>query len=206
MIGLLLSLAISASAAEAPFYLREAKSARDVGSLNENFRATSDAIRRSDLTNGGTIDGTVTTDEICFADGTCQTTAPVAPDSVEISSQAARLSNVGWGSVPIICRSTLTVSGSTFTVHANINSTLPSAGTVVTGYLVDGQCPSSMVCSKTAANVRTPWLGSSVGNNSFSINIREILAPGEHSFCIWSSNDAGATTTGNFLDFWVEYK
>lgn len=78
MIGLLLSLAISASAAEVPFFNREVKSARDVGSLNENFRATSDAIRKSDLTNGGTIDGTATIDQVCFPDGTCQTTAPTA--------------------------------------------------------------------------------------------------------------------------------
>lgn len=75
MIGLLLSLAISASAAEVPFFNREVKSARDVGSLNENFRATSDAIRKADLTNGGTIDGTATIDEVCFPDATCQTTA-----------------------------------------------------------------------------------------------------------------------------------
>ena len=74
--GLLLALAIPASASEVPFFTREVKDLRDVGALNENSRALSDGIRRSDLTNGGINDGTLPTiPAIKFSDGTTQTTA-----------------------------------------------------------------------------------------------------------------------------------
>lgn len=71
----LLALAISTHAAEPPFYTREVKDLRDVGALNENSRALADGIRKSDLTNGGIVDGDLTPDRLCFPDGTCQTAA-----------------------------------------------------------------------------------------------------------------------------------
>lgn len=59
MTGLLLALAIPASASEVPFYNREVKDLRDVGALNENSRSLADGIKKSDLTNGGTINGSL---------------------------------------------------------------------------------------------------------------------------------------------------
>lgn len=82
LLWLMLVLAPPARASEPPFYLRETAGRRDVGGINENDRALADSIRRTDLTNGGSVAGSLTLtgtgNGIVFPDGTTQTTAVIS--------------------------------------------------------------------------------------------------------------------------------
>ena len=73
VLSFLLALASISNATEPPFYLQSTQGQQDVGGLNQNDRSLADSIRKTDLTNGGTINGS-----LCFSDGTCQTTAATA--------------------------------------------------------------------------------------------------------------------------------
>jgi len=111
MNGILLLLALQASAVEPPFYNREVKDLRDVGALNENSRALAGGIRKIDLTNGGTINGS-----LCFADGTCQTTAPAASVTVVSSftypATSITATNTSWsGCLAAVSTLTMTTVG-----------------------------------------------------------------------------------------------
>ena len=75
----LAAFAAMASATEPLYYNRTVEDQRDVGSINENFRTGADAARRADLTSGGTIDGQLIVDSLCFnSTSDCQTTAAVS--------------------------------------------------------------------------------------------------------------------------------
>jgi hypothetical protein len=127
--------------------------------------------------------------------------------NVHNSSQAVRIVDVSWGSAGLVCKSTLTVIGSTFTIIAGVS--INSAGAppvVVAGYLFDGVAPTAFNPSATCSGNKTPWKMSMVSQDdvSFSINARETAAHGSHNICIWACNSQGTTAGGN-LDFRVEY-
>jgi len=80
-----------AAATEVPFFFEKVETTEDFGAVNENFRAVADSVRRTDLTNGGTIEGGLTVTGannnliinganagITFPDNTTQTTAVTA--------------------------------------------------------------------------------------------------------------------------------
>jgi hypothetical protein len=120
----------------------------------------------------------------------------------QASTQAARLTGVNWGHVGLVCRSTLTITGSTITVHASGHIQTPGAGSYVAGYLIDSACPTAWTCSSTLLSNVSPWRGEGDTNAAFTIAAREMQAQGAHNICVWAGHDAGTTANG-VLEFWL---
>ncbi len=137
-----------------------------------------------------------------FPDGTTQVTAATA---TEASSAAVRMTGVSWGSVGLVARSTLTISGSTITIHASMSVTTAGSGNTFAGYLIDGRCPDRYTCSSTCASNVTPWKTNNDTNSYITLQARETVASGSHTVSIWVCNDAGTTAAGT-SEFWIEAK
>lgn len=119
--ALLLALVCSVSATEVPSYLRETAGQKDVGGINENFRSLADTARKIDLTNGGSVDGTLTVKSIAFPDGTSQTTAASGTTFGPTAySNAMDYSNVVHGVWSVVAYSSFTAAASV--VYTNFNS------------------------------------------------------------------------------------
>ncbi len=138
---------------------------------------------------------------IIFGDGTEQTTAYTDLTS----TQAARITGLSWGSAGIVCRSTLTITASTITIHASIKVVGTGAGNANAGYLIDGACPSGHTCSGTCTSNVNPWETNNDTNHSLTIVARETKASASHDVCIWACSDAGTVASG-VLEFWLEGK
>lgn len=133
LLWLMLVLAPPARASEPPFYLRETAGRRDVGGINENDRALADSIRRSDLTNGGSVAGSLTLtgtgNGIVFPDGTTQTTA------------ASAAGGAPFGPTAVTSTVTLTnpATGS-YTITASTSFTSSTSNIFITGFSTGMQC------------------------------------------------------------------
>lgn len=90
---LLLLASCVAHADDTPFYLKALSSQRDISAINENFRSAADSVRKTDLTNGGTVSGDLTATRICFPDGTCQSTAATSLYDATITTFTTRIPN-----------------------------------------------------------------------------------------------------------------
>lgn len=193
IIGILLALAFSVQAGEVPFYTREIKDLRDVGALNENSRSLADGIRKTDLTNGGTVNGS-----LCFADGTCQTTATstftpsvstktlytgaITPSNASgfVGCQATTMTI----SVPVASTVTATLQTGGFRTNFNIYGGM---SILVDGAFLEGCTISAPCWNYQDTNGSTP----SISQLSYSADV--YLSAGSHTFCFGAwANTASA--------------
>ena len=129
-------------------------------------------------------------------------TTPTGP--VHTSTQAARATNISWGSAGLVCKSTLTVTGSTIAIQGLVlvDQGAASADYAI-GYLVDGKCPSGWACSTTCTSNTFIYTNGANSKTMMAFNWRETAASGSHSVCIWAC-DAAGTDPGGALEFWLE--
>lgn len=209
-LGLLLALALSAFAAEPPFQMMGVEGQRDIGGFNQNDRALSDAVRRTDLTNGGSVsgslavDGTLTVDQITFPDGTSQTTAASAAASVSSRTcvDLTGFADDGYVNTQYLGRaisgSTVSLTASSFTVifegsFCDNTNCANSSGEAIT-FIVDGGYPpaDSGLGLPALSSSRACKLGGAPAGNGGSAYImckRQVrLAHGHHIFAAVSNN------------------
>ena len=220
---------------ETPYLLRDISDGRGVSAINENFRSVSDNLRRTDLTNGGSVGGDLTVTGASTVSGnlavsgaltvTGATTLnnPVTVSSfttfnssvtinggtfgnVHNSTQSNRMTGINWGTTGLMCRSTLTVVGSTITIRAqgSIDQSAAAAD-YSAGYLINGACPRGFTCSATCTSNRGGWTLLNGGNTftPFSLQFRDTVAHGSTNICIWACDGTGTDATGT-LEFWLE--
>lgn len=207
LLWLMLVLAPPAGALEPPFYLRAASGERDVGGLNENDRALADSVRRTDLTNGGTVSGTLTIsgtgNGITFPDGTTQTTAPTA-----VSITAAQTSSVAFtatldqrgGSAACFSGSSIaiTMNGGVgfdvWLVGGGVNAT--ATASTFCNVLQDG----AFLGGKTQTSTTSLWyIAPGIGgtyNYSWRVTFPAASA-GSHTYCLTCASGTGAVTIGD---------
>lgn len=132
---------------DVPFYLQEVEGKKDIGAINENFRSTSDKIKKIDLTSGGTVAGNLTLsgsgNGIVFPDGTVQVSSPAASSSVSIISISTR-SYSGDQSITataspgnFVTSSTLTITGLSANSKVMICASIPTVAGVLRRVAID---------------------------------------------------------------------
>lgn len=136
-------LSVTVKAADVPFFLRDLTTQRDVAGLNENFRATTDAIRKSDLTSGGTVSGDLTSNRVCFPDGTCMSSAVSTDTStVYASSQTLVPSGSYANTINSVCIATVTFTPGNLplavTYIGAMSLAAPTQNEIGWGYLING--------------------------------------------------------------------
>ena len=228
LLGVLIARgALPVVAAETPFPIREPKTAQDAAAINQNFRSLSDDVRKfrgtfkdDILDDDNTFTGNNTFSGVTTHSGSVTNSAAVTNSGnvvfnasstfkggvfgiVHNSTQALRMTGVSWGTTGLVSRSTLTVVGSTITIHASLNVRQTGAGNVYAGYLIDGLCPSRWTCSATCTSNVVPWESNNDTRSSFTITARETAAHGTHTVSIWACSDAGTAANGT-LEFWLE--
>lgn len=123
--------------------------------------------------------------------------------NVHITTRSVRGTGISWGSSGLVSKSTLTVIGSTITIHANIHIRTSGAANIYAGYLIDGRCPSSWTCSGTCTSNQNPWGTNNDTRASMTIDTVETVAHGSHTVSIWACADSGTTANGAY-DFRLE--
>lgn len=232
VIMLLLPCRAFAGSSEPPFLIQEVETEKDAQAVNQNLRSVSDGLRRlnktykSDLlddnnafsgnsTFGGsaTFNSTVTTRAAVVNTSTVTNSGNVVFNAsatfnagvfgnVHNDTQSVRMTGISWGSVGLVCRSTLTITASTFTVHASVLAVTGGVGNVVAGYLLDGRLLSRFTQSVTCNSNLLPW--KSNGDTVVGVNVqgRETVAYGSHTICLWVCADAGTSASGS-AEFWA---
>lgn len=106
--------ALPAAAADAPFALETVKTVDDAAAINENFRSIGDEVRKNNMANGGTVNGSLT----------------VTGQVKSVNSVAAWVHFVGTGTVVILDAvgvSSITDHGTgDYSVNFSVNFTNPN--------------------------------------------------------------------------------
>ncbi len=158
-------------------------------------------------TPGGTLD--IESGNLCLG-GVCNSSWSNAVASVITTTQSFRLSGFAYGTAEQVCLSTLTVTGSSFTIHVNTAMASLTVGNYDAGYLVDGKCPTGWTCDASIGgqtNNRGPChIQAQTVAATCGLTAHESLSSGSHTFCAWGALTTTALASGDFLDFWIEAK
>lgn len=198
ILAALLALAPPATAAEPPYFLQGTDSLRDVGGINENSRALSDSIRKTDLTNGGTVDGALVVDAITFADGTSQTTSArnavvsvassVVTAAIEAPDSSTLALGVAGSTIAFTCSGTNPIQVNLTTVLSDTNNgQIVKIGLYMDGAVIDAVFTASVGCSEMRETG-----SSSQGYYPASCHWIRSCSAGAHTF-YWSISESGTT-------------
>ena len=185
----LVAFAGLASATEPIYYNRTVEDQRDVGSINENFRTSADAARRSDLTNGGTISGNLTISGsgtgITFADGSVQTVAAGVTNWVSSATRINPLSIAA--TVCGVCQATVTFTSPTAsdTYAAWLNAAIGASSALIGSacILLDGVPITNGIGSSIMFAANGPTSGVGAFTSYREIQATTVSAA-SHNWCI----------------------
>lgn len=221
---LLLLLTGSVHALDVPYSIREPETVRDAAAINQNFRALADEVRKNKAiakddirdddntwTGSNTFQGSVSVTTFS-ASGPSTFTATVqfstTPTGViHLTTQSARLTGITWGTDSTrIAASTLTLYGSTITVHAmGLIEPSASGNPVAFGLLINGACPAWATCTGACSAQRPEgYINPGDGIQSFTILERFTQAAGSVTVAVWGCATAGSTANGTLSNFWLE--
>lgn len=198
--ALLVFLAVPAFSTEVPYYLQTLKDESDVGAINDNFRATADAVRKEDLTAGGTITGTLTFSGagsgIIWGDGRTSTTTASSSSVIVTTFSYPNGTFTQSSLISCLANSTATVTTGNNRVLINFAGavSLNSDGVwVYASVLIDGAHMAGYGPS-TPINAITLSGGglNPQANLSFSI-LSDVLSAASHTFCMVFATNAGNT-------------
>lgn len=202
---LLLLLALPAGAAEVPFTLRQMEGPRDVGSVNENFRAISDAARRAqnDVDALDTVDNTWTGvntfnnavfNSSISINGGVFGTINASTKTVATANAATASANLGpcLANISTITLTTQAIPVDLIFSGAVLNS--GSGGLTNVSVLIDGQFPSGFTASRGMAQSVQP-AGGGGGYDHIGFTYRTAtLSAAAHNFCVTMSETVGDST------------
>lgn len=124
---------------------------------------------------------------------------------VETSTRSNRMTGVDWGSVGLICKSTLTVTATQIKIYSSIKIVGSGVGNGNAGFLVNGACPSGYTCSASCASNVNPWETTNDTNHSLTITDFHSGSSASYAICIWACSDAGTDASGS-ASFRLDYK
>lgn len=200
----LVAFAAMASATEPIYYNRTVEDQRDVGSINENFRTSADAARRNDLTNGGTISGSLTISGagsgLTFADGSVQTVAAAVTNWV---SSATRINPISVTATACgVCQATVTFTSPTATdvyavwVNAYLNGSAAMDGRsciLLDGVIVNNGVGSNTMFAAFATASATGSMGGYREMTALSVTAAS------HSWCVSFFTNTGTLSSSASL-------
>lgn len=215
-LAVFLLLSGPAMAQDAPYFPRAATEDQDLGGINQNFRDLSD--RGKDLVGGSDVPGNkcfgtdalcyndalsraeVGPNGVCFADGTCQTTAAEA--YVPVSSfTAIPLTNITATALGVAQATvTFTAEAGTYVVMMNSRGLGNTAIIPFCGFMVGiGETGGTWVAPYSTSN-RVAWKAVASGSTygMFSgPSMPFALAAGETRVMITCATDTGTLTLGH---------
>lgn len=207
-------LAIPAASADPPFFVRDIDDARDVGAVNENFRAVADAARRAqdgvdtmkaDLRDDdNTWSGTNTLSSTLTVNGQAIFTSSLTVRGLIFGNVSASTSTTGIPEATFTNTTfdrcvtgstvTMTTTGRPVVVWFTGSTSINAAVTGAVSFMQDGAFVSPL-----SSSIGVLGVGTSVDtevNASFHFLVSSIAA-GSHSWCLAVKTPSGTLTVKN---------